>query len=128
MAETQSVNNDAVSNEESRRVFGLLLDLVLAYIAVARTDDTPQEGPMLQPTLMRALLFMGQQAPQRLAVGDLAEGLNISFGWASRIADELTGLGLIERACDEDDRRVVHLRLTEKAISTGKRVLEKREA
>jgi DNA-binding MarR family transcriptional regulator len=117
-----------VTYEESRRMFGLLLNLVLADIAVARVDHPPGTGPLLAPTLMRALIYMMQQMPRTLAVGDLADGLNISFGWASRIADELAGLGLIERDRDEGDRRVVHLRLTAKAKQIGKRILRKREA
>ncbi len=117
-----------VGHDESRHMFGLLLNLVLADIAVARVDHPPGQGPLLPPTLMRALVYMLQQVPRTLAVGDLADGINISFGWASRIADDLAGMGLIERDRDEGDRRVVHLRLTAKAKSIGKRILRKREA
>ena len=44
-------------------------------------------------------------------VGQLASGLGISYGWASRVADELETAHYVVRERDTDDRRVVRVRL-----------------
>lgn len=50
-------------------------------------------------------------------MGQLATGLGISRGWASRVAEELVERGHVEREDDPDDRRVVRLRLTERSLA-----------
>jgi DNA-binding MarR family transcriptional regulator len=52
-------------------------------------------------------------------VGELATGLGISLGWASRVADELVTNGMAVRERDPADRRIVHLRLTASAREFG---------
>ena len=44
-------------------------------------------------------------------VGQLAAGLGISYGWASRVVEELEAAGYAIRERDADDRRVVRVRL-----------------
>lgn len=50
-------------------------------------------------------------------MGQLAAGLGISRGWASRVVDELVERGRVDRETDPDDRRVVRLRLTAASLA-----------
>ncbi|NBD23134.1 MarR family winged helix-turn-helix transcriptional regulator [Paenibacillus glycinis] len=51
-------------------------------------------------------------------VNDVAKILGITSGAATGLTDKLTALGLVERARQEDDRRVVRLSLTAKGKET----------
>jgi len=44
-------------------------------------------------------------------VGQVASGLGISYGWASRVVEEAESSGYLIRERDPDDRRVVRVRL-----------------
>jgi DNA-binding MarR family transcriptional regulator len=44
-------------------------------------------------------------------VGQLASGVGISYGWASRVVEELEAGGYAIRERDADDRRIVRVRL-----------------
>ncbi len=54
-------------------------------------------------------------------IGQLAEGLGISYGWASRVVTELETGGLVDRHVDPSDRRVVHVLLTPEAADMVER-------
>ena len=58
---------------------------------------------------MRAATHVYQHGER--TIGQLANGLGISYGWASRVVEELEQLGYVQRERDADDRRVVHVRL-----------------
>ncbi len=49
-------------------------------------------------------------------VGELATGLGISYGWASRVVTELEQAGLVSREPDPGDRRIVRVSLTPRAV------------
>lgn len=49
-------------------------------------------------------------------VGELATGLGISYGWASRVVTELEQAGLVSREPDPSDRRIVRVSLTPRAV------------
>ena len=48
-------------------------------------------------------------------VGELAEGLGISYGWASRVASELEASGIVTRTTDATDRRIVRVAIAPEA-------------
>jgi DNA-binding MarR family transcriptional regulator len=73
----------------------------------------PAAGP-ISPHVIRAAIHIHDEGPQ--TVGQLAQGLGISQGWASRVVDELERAGYVERERDPDDRRVVRVRLTPMAV------------
>ncbi len=54
-------------------------------------------------------------------IGELADGLGISYGWASRVVSELEASGMLERRIDPTDRRVVHVSLTPAAAEMVER-------
>jgi DNA-binding MarR family transcriptional regulator len=67
----------------------------------------------LTPRQYQALLAL-KGAGGTLAIGDLAERLQVHHNSAVGLADRLEALGLIERTADPDDRRRVRLTPTAK--------------
>lgn len=61
------------------------------------------------------MLFCISGSEDGLSVKELAECFHITPGAVTQFVDRLLGKGLIERFEDKRDRRVVHVRLTEKA-------------
>jgi DNA-binding MarR family transcriptional regulator len=58
---------------------------------------------------VRAAIHVYQHGER--TVGQLAGGLGISYGWASRVVEELEAAGYATRERDANDRRVVRVRL-----------------
>jgi DNA-binding MarR family transcriptional regulator len=72
-------------------------------------------GPRAPTThAIRAAIHVYQHGQR--SIGELASGLGISYGWASRVVTELEDAGLVARRPDADDRRVVRVSLTPEAI------------
>ncbi len=68
---------------------------------------------------LRAAIHVYQHGER--TVGQLASGLGISYGWASRVADELEAAHYAVRVRDTDDRRVVRVRLNPQALGEVER-------
>jgi DNA-binding MarR family transcriptional regulator len=117
-----------VRRDESSEIFGLFLSAMEAGAAAMRTGLCLDPAVEFPAKLVRALLYLLQHRSTAVAVGDLAEGLRVSLGWASRVADELALMGFVNRVRGERDRRVVHLELTEKAIKVAERLWSDHEA
>ena len=100
----------------------LLVRLILASRAVERAR--PRSGPDLSPHAVRATMHLIQHG--RGTVGELADGLGVSMGWASRIADELERAGHVLRERDALDRRVVRLRLSPAAERVAEQMYSER--
>src|ERR1035437_2711445 len=73
----------------------------------ARLHDTTSVD--VSAHAVRASIHVHQHGER--TVGQLASGMGISYGWASRIVDELEAAGYLLRERDSDDRRVVRVRL-----------------
>jgi DNA-binding MarR family transcriptional regulator len=69
--------------------------------------------------VIRAAIHIHDEGPQ--TIGQLAQGLGISQGWASRVVDELERAGYVERERDPADRRMVRVRLTPMAVERVER-------
>jgi DNA-binding MarR family transcriptional regulator len=65
--------------------------------------------------LIRAAIHIYGHGPQ--TIGQLAEGLGISQGWASRVVDEMERAGYLARERDPQDRRVVRVSLVPEAVA-----------
>jgi len=57
-------------------------------------------------------------------VGQVASGLGISYGWASRVVEEAEASGYLIRERDPDDRRVVRVRLNPDKLEEVQRAYE----
>ena len=64
--------------------------------------------------LIRAAIHIYGNGPQ--TIGQLAAGLGVSQGWASRLVDEMEGAGYVARERDPADRRVVRVSLVPAAV------------
>jgi DNA-binding MarR family transcriptional regulator len=114
--------SDRGSVEPSRREIADTSELVLRLIHEAyasrglgtEPDTHGATTPPLSRPAIRAIIHLHQHG--RRTMGELARGLDVSFGWASRIARELEDAGLLAREPDPDDRRVVRVSLTPSAI------------
>jgi DNA-binding MarR family transcriptional regulator len=101
----------------------LVLELIHAAYAVSDADtgtdllagagDGAQRASV-SPHAIRAAIHVYQHGGR--TVGELAEGLGISMGWASRVVSELEASGMVVRGSDPQDRRVVHVSLTPEAV------------
>ncbi len=80
-------------------------------------SDSPHD---LSLTDVRTLLYLEQHAVGTVSIGELAKELHSSLGWASRVADALSKAGLIDCVRDKRDRRLVHLKLTDKGTQTAR--------
>jgi len=76
-----------------------------------RSDSAPMSGQAV-----RAAIYIYQHGER--TVGQVAGGLAISFGWASRVIDELEAAHYVVRERDARDRRVVHVRLDPSALKS----------
>lgn len=75
---------------------------------------------------LRALRFLRQH--EDCLVGDLANGLAVSYPAASKLINRLINRGLTQRREDEADRRNIRLRVTFKGGKTLESIDEKRHA
>ncbi len=64
--------------------------------------------------LIRAAIHIYGNGPQ--TIGQLAAGLGVSQGWASRLVDEMERAGYVARERDPADRRVVRVSLVPAAV------------
>jgi DNA-binding MarR family transcriptional regulator len=100
----------------------LLLELIHVAYATRGADSTaaverdlgaaPAEAPSTHA--IRAAIHVYQHGER--TIGELATGLGISYGWASRVVTGLETSGLVARRTDPGDRRVVHVSLTPRAV------------
>ena len=67
----------------------------------------------MSPHAVRAAIHLTMAETE--TVGELAHGLGVSVGWASRIANEMERGGHLVREREADDRRVVRLTLSPEA-------------
>jgi DNA-binding MarR family transcriptional regulator len=71
---------------------------------------------------VRAAIHVYQHGER--TVGQLASGLGISYGWASRVVEELESTGYLIRERDADDRRIVRVRLNPDRLGEVERAYE----
>jgi DNA-binding MarR family transcriptional regulator len=76
--------------------------------SIAAGPEMPTRRPISEHGV-RAAIHVYQHGDR--TVGQIASGLGISYGWASRVVEELEAAGYVTRTRDADDRRIVHVRL-----------------
>jgi DNA-binding MarR family transcriptional regulator len=82
-------------------------------------DARTAAGPIASHVIRAAIHIYGN-GPQ--TIGQLASGIGVSQGWASRIVDEMERAGYVGRERDPEDRRVVRVSLVPAAIERVERV------
>ncbi len=125
-------------SDEALETSKLLVEFLHATYATRRQPTASVEGEGAQPDApalvsevdvaarppmsahaVRAAIHVYQHGER--TVGQLASGLGISYGWASRVVDELEAAHYIVREHDPSDRRVVRVRLDEAALEQVER-------
>ena len=111
-------------SEDAFETSRLLLELIHASHATRDADAGPA-GPghdrrgsrCAAPSThaIRAAIHVYQHGER--TIGELAAGMGISYGWASRVVSELEASGTVARRADPDDRRVVHVALTPESVA-----------
>ncbi len=87
----------------------------------------PGSPASVSPHAIRAAMHLGRTGTR--TIGQVAEGLGISIGWASRVISELDASGMVVRTPDRTDRRIVHVSLTPEATAiVGRAYLWRAEA
>ena len=126
MADKSAVSSNGASSnagsDTTLETSRLLVEFLHAAYATRRLDAdgngesadrngrTPGAASVALSThAVRAAIHVYQHGER--TVGQLAAGLGISYGWASRVVEELEAAGYCTRARDADDRRVVRVRL-----------------
>jgi len=106
----------------------LLVELIHVVYATRDVDaagrppthgDEPGSRPSVSPHSIRAAMHLGRSGTR--TIGELAEGLGISIGWASRVVSELEASGMVVRTPDRTDRRIVRVSLSAKATDIVER-------
>jgi DNA-binding MarR family transcriptional regulator len=91
-----------------------------ASVGGASEGQEPVEGSIpghagsVSSHLIRAAIHIYGNGPQ--TIGQLATGLGVSQGWASRLVDEMERAGYVARERDPGDRRVVRVSLVPAAV------------
>jgi DNA-binding MarR family transcriptional regulator len=104
--------------EEGLETSRLVLDFLDAAYA-ARNQSGGSVPGRLTAHAARAAIHIYRHGQQ--SIGQLASGLGISYGWASRIVDELETAGYVSRTRDVQDHRVVRIGLEPAAVETVER-------
>ncbi len=81
----------------------------------AGSAGPPSHAGPISSHVIRAAIHIYGQGPQ--TIGQLAEGLGVSQGWASRLVDEMERAGYVARERDPADRRVVRVSLVPAAVA-----------
>ena len=98
----------------------LVVELVHAAMATGDADAPGARGRAgtswrISPHAVRASIHVYQHGER--TIGELAAGLGVSLGWASRVVSELEDAGLVLRTPDPTDRRVVRVSLAPDALA-----------
>jgi DNA-binding MarR family transcriptional regulator len=124
-------------SDEALETSRLLLAFLHAAYATRRTDTNQADGaaggaadtavsatgsPALSNHAVRAAIHIYQHGER--TIGQLASGLGISYGWASRVVEELEAVDYVIRERDVDDRRVVRVRLNPEKLKDVERAYE----
>ncbi len=91
--------------------------------ATGSTSSLVEAGavaPPLSTAQVRTLIHLALYGPQTM--GELAEGMHVTPASASGLVKPLVAAGLVERARDEQDERVVRVRLSPKAQELADRI------
>ena len=79
-------------------------------------------------TLAQCLVLLEVDVEERLAVGQLASRLRLDNSTLSRTIDGLVRKGILDRSRDDQDRRVVWVRLTRAGEAVCKAIHEQNDA
>lgn len=106
------------SPEEAREFYRLFHSAgTVAFRALRNLSNL---GHDLSITETRILLYLEHHTTHPFYLTQLARALHVSLGWVSRAVSVLVKEGLIESLRDQHDRRLVHLKRTDKGTEIAR--------
>ena len=96
--------------------FGLLLEAHARLTRALDADLQDSDGISLQT--FEVLLRIARSEDGRVTMSELADGVALTTGGVTRLADRLEGDGLVQRVSCPSDRRVTWLALTDHGRQT----------
>lgn len=120
-------------SDETLETSRLLVEFMHAAYATRRRPDDDESTPsddgagtrrhgtseQISTHAVRAAIHVYQHGER--TVGQISSGLGISYGWASRVVEELEAAHYVIRSRDESDRRIVRVRLDPSALEEVER-------
>ena len=102
--------------------FGLLLEAHATLTRLLDADLQGSDGISLQT--FEVLLRLSRSEFGQMTMSELANGVSLTTGGVTRLADRLEREGFVERRACPSDRRVVHLGLTDHGRATLESALD----
>lgn len=97
----------------------------IARIMNKRIRDS-LDGTCITPPQFSALVHIYRENNQ-MTIGELCDRMFLACSTVSGLVDRLEKLDLVERYRDDEDRRVVRLRVTPKGLDSTESILEQRK-
>lgn len=117
-----------IDGQEHRYTFDgymrVVADARYIFRTVQRLIDDCARALGVDPLEHQAMLQVYGAAEKRLAVGKLAQRLDIVPALASRLVQQLQSRGLVLRSRSSTDRRATYVSLTKKGLNTLRQVVE----
>jgi DNA-binding MarR family transcriptional regulator len=116
---------DSTSYEPKKSIGSLLARVRVAMLAAL--DEELSADRRLAPLELSAAQFIviaSLAGEERKSASDLCKGISYDAGAMTRMLDRLEGKGLIRRNRSPDDRRLVHLELTDEGRALYPRMRE----
>lgn len=111
--------------DELKRTAAEFEDMIrkIARIMNKRVRDSLQHTPITPPQFSALVMVYRED---RMTIGDLCDRMFLACSTVSGLVDRLEKMELVERYRDEEDRRVVRLKLTEKGLQCTEEILQQR--
>lgn len=90
----------------------------LAWVLPRSIGMAAMRAEPLPPTALEVMRLLARRPD--LSVKDVGRELGVQANNISTAVTQLVGLGLIEKVTDGEDRRVIRLRLTQRALASRK--------
>ena len=116
---------DSASYQPRKSIGSLLSRVRVAMLAAL--DQELADDRRLAPLELSAAQFIviaSLAGEERKSASDLCKGISYDAGAMTRMLDRLEGKGLIRRSRSPDDRRLVHLELTDEGRAAYPRMRE----
>jgi DNA-binding MarR family transcriptional regulator len=116
---------DSASYQPRKSIGALLTRVKVAMLAAL--DEELAADKRLAPLELSAAqwaVIASLAGEERKSASDLCKGISYDAGAMTRMLDRLEGKGLIRRSRSPDDRRLVHLELTEEGRAAYPRMRE----
>lgn len=114
------------TNYQPRKSIGSLLGRVKVAMMAALDEELARDRRLapLELSAAQFSILASLEGEERKSASDLCRGISYDAGAMTRMLDRLEGKGLIRRNRSPEDRRLVHLELTEEGRTAYARTRE----